>query len=107
MGGADRPFATAHNRHRLLARQTARLEDRFAKLFPAIPCDVDWRWGGTFGETRDGLPYIGSVRQFPARLFRARLRWERDHVQLDRGESAVDRFLQRPNRDAELFGFER
>ena len=36
IGGADRPYATAHQRHRLLARQTARLEARFAKLFPAI-----------------------------------------------------------------------
>ena len=33
-GGADRPFATAHNRHRLLTRQTARLEDRFTSSSP-------------------------------------------------------------------------
>ncbi len=107
MGGADRPFATAHNRHRLLARQTARLEDRFAKLFPAIPCDVDWRWGGTFGETRDGLPYIGSVRQFPNGYFALGYGGNGITFSWIAANLLLDRFLERPNRDAELFGFER
>jgi glycine/D-amino acid oxidase-like deaminating enzyme len=107
MGGADRPFATAHNRQRLLARQTARLEDRFARLFPAIPCDVDWRWGGTFGETQDGLPYIGSVRQFPNGYFALGYGGNGITFGWIAANLLVDRFLQRPNRDAELFGFER
>jgi glycine/D-amino acid oxidase-like deaminating enzyme len=107
MGGADRPFATAHNRHRLLARQTARLEDRFARLFPAIPCDVDWRWGGTFGETQDGLPYIGSVRQFPNGYFALGYGGNGITFSWIAANLLLDRFLERPNRDAELFGFER
>jgi glycine/D-amino acid oxidase-like deaminating enzyme len=107
MGGADRPFATAHNRHRLLARQTARLEDRFAKLFPAIPCDVDWRWGGTFGESRDGLPYIGSVRQFPHGYFALGYGGNGITFSWIAANLLLDRFLERPNGDAELFGFER
>jgi glycine/D-amino acid oxidase-like deaminating enzyme len=107
MGGADRPFATAHNRQRLLARQTARLEDRFARLFPAIPCDVDWRWGGTFGESRDGLPYIGSVRQFPHGYFALGYGGNGITFSWIAANLLLDRFLERPNRDAELFGFER
>jgi glycine/D-amino acid oxidase-like deaminating enzyme len=107
MGGADRPFATAHSRQRLLARQTARLEDRFARLFPAIPCDVDWRWGGTFGETRDGLPYIGSVRQFPNGYFALGYGGNGITFSWIAANLLLDRFLERPNRDAELFGFER
>jgi glycine/D-amino acid oxidase-like deaminating enzyme len=107
MGGADRPFATAHSRQRLLARQTARLEDRFAKLFPGIPCDVDWRWGGTFGETRDGLPYIGSVRQFPNGYFALGYGGNGITFSWIAANMLLDRFLERPNRDAELFGFER
>ena len=107
MGGADRPFATAHNRQRLLARQTARLEDRFARLFPAIPCDVDWRWGGTFGETRDGLPYIGNVRQFPNGYFALGYGGNGITFSWIAANLLLDQFLERPNRDAELFGFER
>jgi glycine/D-amino acid oxidase-like deaminating enzyme len=107
IGGADRPYATAHNRHRLLARQTARLESRFARLFPAIPCDVDWRWGGTFGETEDGLPYIGSVRQFPHGYFALGYGGNGITFSWIAANLLLDRFLGRANGDAALFGFER
>jgi glycine/D-amino acid oxidase-like deaminating enzyme len=107
IGGADRPFATAHNRNRLLARQTARLEAHFARLFPAIPCDVDWRWGGTFGETRDGLPYIGSVPQFPHGYFALGYGGNGITFSWIAANLLLDRFLERRNRDAELFEFER
>ena len=69
MGGADTPFATAHKRGAAAPPDRARSRSSSAKLFPAIRCDVDWRWGGTFGETEDGLPYIGTVRQFPHGYF--------------------------------------
>lgn len=107
IGGADRPYATAHHRHRLLTRQTARLEARFAKLFPAIPCDVDWRWGGTFGETRDGLPYIGSVRQFPHGYFALGYGGNGITFSWIAAGLLLDRFLGRRNPDAELFEFDR
>jgi glycine/D-amino acid oxidase-like deaminating enzyme len=107
IGGADRPYATAHNRQGLLARQTARLEARFAKLFPAIRCDVDWRWGGTFGETRDGLPYIGSVRQFPHGYFALGYGGNGITFSWIAANLLLDRFLGRRNGDAELFEFDR
>lgn len=107
IGGADRPYATAHQRHGLLARQTARLEARFAKLFPAIPCDVDWRWGGTFGETRDGLPYIGSVRQFPHGYFALGYGGNGITFSWIAAGLLLDRFVGRQNQDAELFDFDR
>jgi glycine/D-amino acid oxidase-like deaminating enzyme len=107
IGGADRPFATAHNRRRLLARQTARLEDRFAKLFPALRCDVDWRWGGTFGETRDGLPYVGSVPQFPHGYFALGYGGNGITFSWIAANLLLDRFLGRRNPDAEIFRFDR
>jgi glycine/D-amino acid oxidase-like deaminating enzyme len=107
IGGADRPFATAHNRHRLLARQTARLEERFAKLFPAVRCDVDWRWGGTFGETRDGLPYVGSVPQFPHGYFALGYGGNGITFSWIAANLLLDRFLGRRNPDAEIFRFDR
>lgn len=107
IGGADRPFATAHNRHRLLARQTTRLENRFAKLFPALRCDVDWRWGGTFGETRDGLPYVGAVPQFPHGYFALGYGGNGITFGWIVANLLLDRFLGRRNPDAEIFGFDR
>ncbi len=107
IGGADRPFATAHKRDRLLARQTARLEDRFSTLFPAIRCDVDWRWGGTFGETTDGLPYIGSVPQFPHGYFALGYGGNGITFSWIAANLLLDRFLGRRNPDGEIFRFDR
>jgi glycine/D-amino acid oxidase-like deaminating enzyme len=107
VGGADRPFATSHKRDRLLTRQTRRLERRFSELFPAIPCDVDWRSGGTFGETADGLPYIGSVRQFPHGYFALGYGGNGITFSWIAANLLLDRFLGRPNQEAKVFGFER
>ena len=107
MGGGDRPFATAHSRRRLLSRQTARIADRFGKLFPHLRWDVDWRWGGTFGETRDGLPYIGSVSQFPHGYFALGYGGNGITFSWIAANILLDRFLDRPSRDAELFRFDR
>ena len=30
---------------------------------------VDFAWAGTFGETKDGLPYIGKHPDFPSTYF--------------------------------------
>ena len=30
---------------------------------------IDFSWGGTFGETKDGLPYIGEHPDFPSAYF--------------------------------------
>jgi glycine/D-amino acid oxidase-like deaminating enzyme len=69
MGGADKPSATTHTQEKLLVWQAAVLTKQFTRLFPTIPVAVDWSWGGTFGETKDGLPYIGTAPQFPHGYF--------------------------------------
>jgi len=106
VGGADTPFATAHKRDRLLARRTAKLEAQFAKMFPAIQCDVDWRWGGTFGETDDGLPYIGTARQFPNGYFALGYGGNGITFSWIAAGILLDLFLGRPNADAEIFKFD-
>lgn len=107
MGGADRPFATAHNQDKLLSRQTARLRSQFTKLFPRIPIDVDWSWGGTFGETKDGLPYIGTVPQFPNGYFALGYGGNGITFSLIAADLLLDLFLQRRNPDLEIFRFDR
>jgi glycine/D-amino acid oxidase-like deaminating enzyme len=107
MGGADRPFATAEHRRRLLQRQTRRVEAQFRRLFPAIRFDVDWRWGGTFGDTRDGLPYIGSVRQFPHGYFALGYGGNGITFSWIAANLLLDRFLGHRNPDAKIFDFDR
>jgi glycine/D-amino acid oxidase-like deaminating enzyme len=41
------------------------LEWKFKKLFPRLPLTVEYFWTGTFGKTKDGLPYIGTPFRMP------------------------------------------
>lgn len=107
MGGADRPFATAHKQEKLLARQTGKLQTQFSRLFPDIPIEVDWSWGGTFGETEDGLPYIGTVPQFPHGYFALGYGGNGITFSLIAADLLLDLFLQRRNPDLEIFRFDR
>jgi glycine/D-amino acid oxidase-like deaminating enzyme len=107
MGGADQPFATTHKQEELLNRQTTKLSKQFTQLFPAIPIDVDWRWGGTFGETKDGLPYIGTVPQFPHGYFALGYGGNGITFSYIAAELLLDLFLQRPNSDLEILRFDR
>lgn len=60
MGGGDRNFKNAKLRDTLLKRKEKELVQEFKKCFPEIPFALDYSWAGTFGETKDGLPYFGK-----------------------------------------------
>jgi glycine/D-amino acid oxidase-like deaminating enzyme len=68
-GGEDVPFRHAKARDKLVHQKAAKLEKLFHGLFPAIQMEPAWAWGGTFGETEDGLAYIGSYEKHPRCLF--------------------------------------
>lgn len=38
-------------------------------MFPRIDLEVSYTWAGTFGETKDGLAYIGQTPEFPHAYF--------------------------------------
>lgn len=92
---------------KLLVRQTAKVRDKFTRLFPAIPVDVDWISGGTFGETKDGLPYIGTVPQFPHGYFALGYGGNGITFSLIAADLLLDLFLQRRNPDVGIFRFDR
>lgn len=60
MGGGDRDFKNAKRRDALLSQKEKELTKAFNKCFPDIPFVADYSWAGTFGETKDGLPYFGK-----------------------------------------------
>ncbi|WP_042492213.1 NAD(P)/FAD-dependent oxidoreductase [Aequorivita sublithincola] len=61
MGGGDRDFKNATRRDALLPKKERELAKKFQKCFPEIPFIADYSWAGTFGETKDGLPYFGKT----------------------------------------------
>lgn len=69
IGGEDEEFVDPIKRDQLLNNKAEKLEQTFKKMFPKIPFRTDFSWAGTFGSTKDGLPYIGEHPDFPSSYF--------------------------------------
>lgn len=69
IGGEDEEFVDAAKRDSLLTAKAEKLEKQAKKLFPQRPFRTDFAWAGTFGSTKDGLPYIGEHPNFPHSYF--------------------------------------
>jgi glycine/D-amino acid oxidase-like deaminating enzyme len=68
VGGEDLPFKSAAARESLLPRQIRRLSAKYEDLFSEGLPAIAYTWAGSFAETEDGLPYIGSVPGLHPRL---------------------------------------
>ncbi|OOV16147.1 FAD-binding oxidoreductase [Flavobacterium sp. LM4] len=60
MGGGDEDFKDPKKRDKFLPKKEKFLLNKFQKKFPRINFKIDYSWAGTFGETKDGLPYFGK-----------------------------------------------
>ncbi len=107
-GGADTGFRDAALRDAVMPHRIAKLERRLERTwFPGLDLKTAFSWAGTFGETRDGLPYIGTAPQL-----------DRACVALGYGGNGItfsvvaagilaDLLLGRHNPDAEIFRLDR
>lgn len=69
IGGEDEDFVNAEKRDALLKIKSSKLEKLVHKILPKHHFRVDFGWAGTFGETKDGLPYIGRHPNFKNAYF--------------------------------------
>ena len=69
IGGEDEAFQNAERRDRMIEKKAQRLEILFNKSFPDQIFHTDFTWAGTFGVTKDGLPYIGEHKKFKNSYF--------------------------------------
>lgn len=69
VGGGDENFRNALRRDALLSRKRDKLVKTVEKFLPELRFVEDFCWCGTFGETKDGLPYIGAHPKFPNSYF--------------------------------------
>ncbi|WP_026109890.1 FAD-binding oxidoreductase [Flavobacterium sp. WG21] len=60
IGGGDVAFKDPVKRDKLLPKKEQFLLKKFQRKFPDIDFKIDYSWAGTFGETKDGLPYFGK-----------------------------------------------
>ena len=107
IGGEDVPYATAHASDRLIARKTQKLQRRFTGMFPRLDLEVSYTWAGTFGETEDGLAYIGQTPEFPHAYFALGYGGNGITFSAIAAKIITDLHLDRPNPDADIFRFDR
>ncbi len=69
IGGGDIPWKNARLRDARLPAKATALARYFRRAFPEIRFDPAYAWAGTFGESPDGLPYIGECAACPGAYF--------------------------------------
>jgi len=106
-GGKDISSTNPNKRDSVLSRKAKSLERTFTKLFPAIKFKTDFQWSGTFASTKDGLPYIGSIRQRPHTYFA--LGFGGNGITFSAIGAVIikDMLKGTKNKDAEIFRFDR
>ncbi len=107
VGGEDEDFVNAKRRDALISQKARTLVKKFGRLFPDVPLEVAFAWAGTFGETKDGLAYIGVHPRFPHTWFALGYGGNGITFSLIAAEIIRDDFLGLENRDARIFRFGR
>jgi glycine/D-amino acid oxidase-like deaminating enzyme len=70
VGGADQPATPERKRDAVLVQRTGQLMYELLTMYPVISgLTPEYGWELAYGETADGLPYIGPHRNFPRHLF--------------------------------------
>jgi Glycine/D-amino acid oxidases (deaminating) len=107
IGGEDDAIDIPLKRDAMLPRKEKKLLKRFQALFPQIEIDVAFSWAGTFGETKDGLAYIGPIREIPNAFFAMGYGGNGITYSVVAAEILRDMLLKRANPDAEIFRLDR
>ena len=107
IGGQDDSFHSPLKRDRSVERKSKKLADRFRAMFPAIDLEVAYSWAGTFGETKDGLAYIGATAEVPNAYFILGYGGNGVTYSIIAAEIIRDLVLGHSNPDALLFRFDR
>lgn len=69
IGGEDSSYSSSVTRQKLKRKKSKQLVKKLEKIMPGISFEEDFNWGGAFGSTKDGLPYIGEHPQYPNAIF--------------------------------------
>lgn len=69
LGGGDEDFTDPEKRDSLLGKKEKEVLKILKRIKPDFHFYTDFVWAGTFGETKDGLPYIGEHEKFKNSYF--------------------------------------
>ena len=107
IGGEDTLFKSEILRDKLLPKKAQKLMERFHELFPEIPARMDYAWAGTFGQTKDGLAYIGQTDEYPGAHFALGFGGNGITYSVIAAEIIRDAICGQKNPGADLFRFNR
>ena len=69
IGGGDEDFRDPEKRDAMIDKKEKEILRDLKDLLPNYHFYTDFTWAGTFGETKDGLLYIGEHKDFPNSYF--------------------------------------
>lgn len=69
VGGEDEQFKNPERRDRLIVEKQEKLLEKISDKFAGLKLIPDYSWAGTFGVTKDALPYIGTHPDYPNSYF--------------------------------------
>jgi glycine/D-amino acid oxidase-like deaminating enzyme len=107
IGGRDEEFFSAAKRDKLIPLKSKQLQKDFKKQYPEIPFNIEFSWAGVFGETKDGLPYIGSYKRLPNSFFALGFGGNGITFGQIGGEIISSLIKGKKNKDSLLFSFDR
>jgi len=107
IGGADANVLDPGKRDRLIPAKQRALMKKLRVLFPELRIAPAGAWAGTFGETKDGLPYIGRAERGSRILYALCYGANGTNFAVLAAEILRDSILGRRNADAKLFAFDR
>jgi len=108
MGGADVPFRNPIARDKLIEQKERKLIADFQRFYPQLPApEVAFTWAGTFGETKDGLAYIGRSPEIEHAYFALGYGGNGITYSMIAANIIADLHKGRANKDAHIFRFDR
>ena len=107
VGGRDEMFYNPKKRDALLPKKTQQLSNDCGRLFPSIDFKPEFSWTGTFGSTKDGLPYIGPYKKFPNSYFALGFGGNGITFSVTAAQIVRDLILGKDNPDVSIFSFGR
>ncbi|MES2848842.1 MAG: FAD-dependent oxidoreductase [Bacteroidota bacterium] len=107
VGGRDEEFYSPAKRDKLIESKAKQLSGDFKKLFPQLPFKSEFNWTGTFGATKDGLPFIGAYKPLPNSYFA--LGFGGNGITFSQVAATIicNQVLGKKDKDAEIFSFDR
>lgn len=107
VGGEDSSVNFPFFQQQIKENKTSKLIQTLQEKMPEVNFIEDFSWGGTFGSTKDGLPYIGKSPEFEHALFVLSFGGNGITFSIQAMDIIVDLLEDKPNELADYYRFGR